>query len=367
MDNWNSSRLGWLALASFPGFGERILQMLHDLHQGDGEAAWKTSETTLQTRIRKRTCVEAFLTYRRNTTPILLKNALEKQRIQFILQTDADYPLALKQQSRMPFGIFVRGSLNPLQSPCLSIVGTRSMTSYGKQITKQITTDCCGAGITIISGLALGIDGEAHQAALDAEGKTIAVLGSGVNPENVYPRQHAQLAEEIIRKGGALISESAPGYKAFYFDFPLRNRMIAGLSQATLVIEGAHKSGSLITAHLATEQGKDVLAVPGPINAKQSEGTNALIKNGAIPCLGIDTILETLHLEPSITSQEHIELTTDEQALLAHITHPRKLDEIAQELRQPISHIMRLVSHLELKGLLLHSDSRHIVRTAHKF
>jgi DNA processing protein len=267
----------------------------------------------------------------------------------------------------MPFALFVRGSLKALQSPCLSIVGTRSMTSYGKYSTRQITKECCNAGITIISGLALGIDGEAHQAALEAQGKTIAVLGSGVNPENVYPRQHAQLAEEIIRKGGALISESAPGYKALYFDFPLRNRIIAGLSQATLLVEGAHKSGSLITAHLATELGKDVLAVPGPINAQQSEGTNALIKNGAIPCLGIDTILETLHLEPSIAPQESVELTSEERSVLAQITHPKQLDEIARELQQPISSILRLVSHLELKGFLHHSDSRHIVRTTRKF
>lgn len=367
MNIWNSSRLGWLALASFPGFGARTLQTLYELHQGNGEAAWNTPSTILQTYIRKRTCLEAFLAYKKQTHPTQLKTALEKQQIQFILQSDPTYPLALKQQPRMPFALFVRGSLKALQSPCLSIVGTRSMTSYGKYSTRQITKECCNAGITIISGLALGIDGEAHQAALEAQGKTIAVLGSGVNPENVYPRQHAQLAEEIIRKGGALISESAPGYKALYFDFPLRNRIIAGLSQATLVVEGAHKSGSLITAHLATELGKDVLAVPGPINAQQSEGTNALIKNGAIPCLGIDTILETLHLEPSIAPQESVELTSEERSVLARITHPKQLDEIARELQQPISSILRLVSHLELKGFLHHSDSRHIVRTTRKF
>lgn len=367
MDRWNASRLGWLALASFSGFGCTTLHKLAEVCDEDGEQAWHISRKQLETILRKQTSVEQFCTYRAKTQPEKLASDLAQHQIQFILDTDALFPLDLKTIPQPPKALFIKGSLDGLHEPRIAIIGTRSMTSYGKHVTTELAQACAHHGITVISGLALGIDGCAHQASLDAQGKTIAVLGSGLDQTTIYPRQHARLAQQICDKEGALISEGPIGYNAYRFDFPLRNRLISGLAQATIVVEGAHKSGSLITAHLAIEQGRDVLAVPGSIISKQSQGTNALIQKGAIPCLGIDSILETLHLEPSRHAPSDIQLTPEEKQFLSVISGPISIDEVSRLTKVPIQHALQLIGRLELNGFISRLDRGRITRHVRTF
>ncbi len=364
MGNWNSSRLGWLALASFSGFGAATLHKLAEHYTNDGERAWNASREQLLPLVRKKSCIDAFFHFRSITSPEKLAVKIEEEHIEFLIDTDERFPTDLKTIHQPPKILFIKGSLDSLLEPRVAIIGTRSMTSYGKQVTQELVQACARYGITIISGLALGIDGCAHQAALDANGKTIAVLGSGLDTTTIYPRQHVQLAQHIIKHGGAIVSENPIGYEAYKFDFPLRNRLISGLAQAVIVIEGAHKSGSLITAHLATEQGREVLAVPGTITSKQSQGTNSLIQKGAIPCLGIDSILETLHLEPSRSSTLSTQDLSDEERLfLSYITSPLSIDHCARLAKLPINHVLQLISQLEIRGFIHRLDRGRITRS----
>lgn len=227
-----------------------------------------------------------------------------------------DLPVNLQQIPSPPAKIWVRGrSLAELtKAPCLSVVGSRTVTPYGKAVVQQLLPEIVRAGVVIVSGLALGIDALAHQAALDHHGATIAVLPSSVN--EVYPATNRQLAERIIENGGCLLSEYPDGSDARREHFIARNRLVSGLSQAVLIIEAAEKSGTLHTANFALEQGRDVLAVPGNITSPQSVGTNNLIKAGAIPVTSSQDILRALSMEVAKPRQTEIFADSPEEACL---------------------------------------------------
>jgi DNA processing protein len=193
-------------------------------------------------------------------------------------------------------------------------VGSRAVSPYGQQVTRQFATQLAERGVTIISGLAFGVDSIAHESALEAGGKTIAVLPGSV--DTIYPRQHEQLAERILAQGGAVISEYPPGTSVMKHHFIERNRLIAGLTDAVLIPEAALKSGSIHTANFAIDQGKDVLAVPGPITSPTSVGANNLIKRGAIPITGVDDLLDTLNLEHA---ERVVQGSTPEEQLLINL------------------------------------------------
>ncbi|MFH1412752.1 MAG: DNA-processing protein DprA [bacterium] len=210
---------------------------------------------------------------------------------------DSNYPALLKQIHDPPHILYCRGILNPqLTKFTLAVVGSRKHSPYGHQVIRKLVSELSKLGITIVSGLAFGLDALAHQTALDYHGKTIAVLGSGLDDYNIYPSENLQLAHQIIANNGCLISEYAPGTGAQKYHFPMRNRIISGMSLGTLVIEAAERSGSLITARYALEQNREVMAIPGRIDSSTSKGTNNLIKMGARPVTSIDDILETLNL-----------------------------------------------------------------------
>lgn len=202
---------------------------------------------------------------------------------------DENYPELLKQIYDPPKCLYVMGNLEILNTPSLAIVGCRETTEYGKKAATYFAYNLAKQGITIVSGLAKGVDSFSHIGALQAEGKTIAVLGSGL--DIIYPKENNQLAKKIIEKGGAIISEYPLGTRPLQEHFPARNRIISGISQAVLVVEAKEKSGSLITADFAMEQGKEVYAVPGNINSLNSIGTNNLIKDGAIPVSNYSDII----------------------------------------------------------------------------
>lgn len=207
---------------------------------------------------------------------------------------DKNYPPLLKEIHDPPQELYVWGNLKPKEKYPLAVVGTRNVSQYGKQVTTELVTELAKQGLTIISGLALGIDGLAHQSALDTNARTIAVLGSGFY--HLYPREHKKLAENIVKSGGAVITEYPPDAKPTQKTFPARNRIIAGLALGVLVIEAPMRSGALITARHALEQNREVFAVPGSIYNKNSDGTNNLIKMGAKPVTNPEDILESFNI-----------------------------------------------------------------------
>jgi DNA processing protein len=221
---------------------------------------------------------------------------LNTMKISHILATDSAFPEKLLTISEPPKGLYCLGDLDAaLGGPVLAVVGSRKVTPYGRQITEKLVREAAKQGITIVSGLALGVDSLAHQAALTERARTVAVMPCGL--DKIYPSSHRQLAEDILKSGGALVSEYPAGTEPFPTNFVARNRIVAGLADAVLITEAAIKSGTLHTANFALDQGKTVMAVPGNITSEQSAGTNNLIKSGAIPVTEIRDILSAMGLE----------------------------------------------------------------------
>lgn len=213
------------------------------------------------------------------------------RKVKIIKIADKIYPESLKNIPDPPKVLYCLGNLEVLRKN-IAVVGTRQITKYGQFVTAKLVKELVENNITIVSGMALGVDGVAHRTALENGGKTVAVLGAGVDV--IYPREHKDLYNSILESGNLLISEVPPGTLVERKLFPARNRIISGLSEAVLITEAAIDSGSLITARMALEQGKEVLAVPGPITSKYSEGTNYLLKQGAKLVTSVEDILETL-------------------------------------------------------------------------
>ncbi len=286
--------------------------------------------------------------------------------IEYIEQADPRFPALLRQISRPPDGLFVRGALDDHQ-PCISIVGTRKNTSYGKRVVDLLVPELARAGFAIISGMALGIDGLVHRAALDAGGKTIAVLGTGIDDDSLYPRAHTNLAYEIMDSGGAVVSEFVAGTPSRKEHFPIRNRIIAGWSLATIVIEGSPDSGSLITAKLALDFDREVLAVPGSIWSDTSRGCHVLIKAGARLCESPQDVFDAIQLDrPAQISETRklLPLTPDESRLLQTITRPLHVDELVLESGLDSAKIGAALSILELKGYASHLGGQIWARTS---
>lgn len=272
---------------------------------------------------------------------------------------DEDYPALLKEITDPPPVIFFRGKLQDENEPSIGIVGTRKCTVYGKQATHDIAFELAKNGVTIVSGLALGIDGIAHEAALEAGGKTIAVLGSGVDRKNIYPASHQPLAERIISSGGCVLSEYPPGFEPTQYSFPARNRIIAGLSLGTLVAEAPIKSGALITAERCLDYNRDVFAIPHPITSLQGAGGNELLKKGATLVSDASDILHSLEITSSFKSSGNDkikkpiptdQLETDICSLLEN--EPKQVDEIIKSIGLPSGQITGKLTLMEMKGLI---------------
>jgi len=222
-----------------------------------------------------------------------LAEQLKQRHIKWVTLLDEGYPLTLKQIADPPLLLFYSGALQAVHRPCISIVGSRRCSTYGAQVAHQLAGELAALGFVIVSGLALGVDTRAHNACLQTDGRTAAVLGSGI--DTIYPASNRGLGREIIRKGGAILSEFPPGTPIKPFHFPYRNRIISGLSHATLVVEATEKSGSLITARHCLDQGRELFAVPGPIHKETSKGTNGLIARGEARLLfTVETLLQEL-------------------------------------------------------------------------
>lgn len=279
---------------------------------------------------------------------IWIKRQIEKAESEgwhVITYLDEEYPELLREISHPPIAVFVKGSLN---FPCFAVVGTRKATEYGRSVAFDFSNKLASAGITIVSGLAYGIDTYAHKGALKG-GFTIAVLGSGCC--HIYPSSNRRLAEEISRKG-AILTEFFPGDPPAKFRFPMRNRIIAGLSFGVLVVEAGERSGALITARFALEYGRDVFAVPGNIGRKVSQGTNRLIQQGAKLVTCVEDIIG------EYSQEKQVKLSEEEEMLLSYIPADEAVDAefLAEASSLRPEEIFRILLELEMKGVIIQTS-----------
>lgn len=317
------------------------------------EEAWKADSLQLNRAGLDKELVEIFLAKRREISPEAEIEKLEKEKIKIVTIRDRDYPQPLKEIYNPPALFYIRGDIKPKDKFSLAIVGTRRLSPYGKQVAYQITSDLSRAGLTVISGLALGIDSLAHQAALENQSRTIAVLGSGLDNQSVYPAQNRYLAEQIARQG-AVISEYPVGTLPLKMNFPARNRIISGLALGTLVIEAGETSGALITAREALEQNREVFAVPGSIYWKTSWGTNNLIKMGAKMVTSASDILEELNLTLTteyVKNQKIVAETKEEDILLKLLSYePVHIDQLIKQSKIKAAAVNSTLAMMEMKG-----------------
>jgi DNA processing protein len=259
----------------------------------------------------------------------------------------------LREINNAPPVLYLRGSLEAGDEWAVAIVGTRRITHYGRQVAERIALKLANSGITVVSGLALGVDTIAHQTSLETGGRTLAVLGSGV--DRIYPPKNRLLAEKIV-ENGAIISDYAPGTPPEATNFPPRNRIISGLSLATVVVEAGLKSGALITADFALEQGREVFAVPGSVLAPKSRGPNKLIQNGAHPLLDPQEILDVLDLT-RVTEQLEARVVLPANATEAQLFEvlghePLHVDEVLAQTNLSIEQVTATLALMELKGMV---------------
>lgn len=265
------------------------LQKIYDAFDGDFKRAWHSNLSRF---------LPSDAAEQKTVDPDKEWKKIEKEKIRLVTILDNEYPDLLKHISDPPFLLYIKGTLASAKNPCFGVVGTRAISEYGKRATPHLVKDIANAGFVIVSGLAAGVDTLAHKTAIEVGQQTIAVLGCGVDDATMFPVQNLGLAHQIVEHGGAVISEYSPGAHGTLFSFPMRNRIISGLSKGVLVIEADEQSGALITAHAAVDQNRDVFAIPGSIFAKTSKGTNNILKKGAKLVTCSEDILEEYDLKP---------------------------------------------------------------------
>lgn len=278
----------------------------------------------------------------------------EAQGFRFVGRSEPEFPRLLRELHDPPPGLFLRGAgeVELLCEPAVAIVGARMCSSYGSQVARLLGRELAAAGLVVVSGLARGVDGEAHRGALEAGGATIGVLGCGI--ERDYPAAHAHLARGICG-AGLVISEYAPGVEPAPWRFPARNRIIAGLCQATVIVEARERSGALITADFALEAGREVFAVPGEITSTLSAGTNALLRLGATPLTSSVDVLELFGVEP--TRLADLDLGKDAEAVLeALLREPASADELGRVTGLDAAALATALAELELTGAIAEAD-----------
>ncbi len=341
----------WVAYSGIPGIGRVRISRLKE-YFGSLQDAWKAPDSKLQQAGLDSRTLDALVSLRPRISLDGEMEKLERHKVNVLICEDSHYPSRLKEIYDYPPVLYVRGSLPAEDEPCLAIVGTRRPTVYGRQVTEEIVADLARSKITIVSGLARGIDSVAHRAALDAGGKTVAVFGSGL--DIVYPGENAKLAQAIMEHG-ALVSEYPLGVKPKAENFPLRNRIMSGLSLGVLVVEAGERSGALITAEQALAQNREVFAIPGSILSPTSQGTNRLIQEGAKLVRSYTDILQELNLTIIVQQAEIKEFAPANQvesAILRELSsEPNHVDEICRRSGLTISEVSSTLAMLELKGI----------------
>ncbi len=267
-----------------------------------------------------------------------------------------EFPPALMEIPQPPEDLWIIGELPKEKLVYLCVVGSRKFTSYGKESCEKIIAGLKGYPIAVVSGFAMGIDTIAHKKAMQIGLKTIVFPGSGLSDEAIYPKTNVRLMREVVEKGGCLISEFEPDFKATQWSFPMRNRLMAGMSKSVLIIEAEEKSGTLITARLATEYNRDVLAVPGSISSSNSKGTNKLIRQGATPVTCAEDVLEALGFE--VKKDENVQkklfedLSPEEKKVVELLREPIPRDDLIRAMKMPIPNANAILSIMEIKELI---------------
>lgn len=342
-----------LALHSIDGLGPIRLKAILKYFQ-DPKLAWEASAKQIIKLGVPQTVVNSLLDTRKNLDPITYAQTISDSGIKWLTVFDDGYPKLLKEIYDPPAVFYYKGEINDWNKPAVAIVGSRNMTGYGKMVTEQFAKGLSNAGLVIVSGLARGVDAAAHLATVVEGGSTIAVLGGGLN--NIFPPENKSLAEKIANGFGAVISEFPPNYSALPGNFPVRNRIISGLSLAVIVIEAAQKSGSLITARLALEQGREVFAFSGSIASALSEGPVDLISKGAKAVFSAEDILEELGINKVIRDKGLLiseNISEEEKKVLGILENESmSVNEIGRQLQLSSLKISALLLKMEISGLV---------------
>ncbi len=352
----------WLGLSQVPGVGPVRFRRLLDQF-GDPRLAWEAGGSELRAAGLDQASVDALLQSRRRGA---LEEALEgvsRVGAEVVTGVDRRYPPRLREIHDPPPVLYLRGELTEEDAWAVAVVGTRSPRPYGRAVAQELAAGLAASGLTVVSGLARGIDSLAHQGALEAGGRTIAVLGSGI--DRIYPPEHRALARRI-EASGAVVTEYPPGTAPEASHFPRRNRIISGMSLGTVVIEAGDRSGALITADYALEQGREVFAVPGSVRSPKSRGTNRLIQEGGAKLtVGLSDILEELNLELVEADAGPTRLpprNAAEEAILSEVSEePVHVDEIGRATGLSIEEVSSALALMELKGMVRQVGGMHYV------
>jgi DNA processing protein len=335
-------------------------------HFGSVEKAYEASEKELE-KVIPRHFAQSFIDFRSKFDPIEKLKELISKQIYVLSQDDDLFPKQLLNISDPPICLYVKGDLRKIDFAndfFIGVVGTRKPTSYGQQVAEKFVAELATAGFVIVSGMAMGIDTIAHQAAINSHGKTAAVLGCGV--DIVYPQINYRLYQKIIKENGVVISEFPPGQFVKKGLFVARNRLISGLSKGVLVVEGAADSGALITARYAAEQGREVFAPPGPLTSNMSQAPNLLLKQGAKMVTSIEDILEEFNLKLIPKKKETISARLGPQEKIIYnflSIEPRSVDEIVEKTSIAIDQVMKTLSLLEIDGIVeKNSEAKYQVK-----
>lgn len=351
----------WMAMRNVTGIGpvrfDRLLTAF-----GTIRAAWEADTAALR-RVLDRRSLESLVGYRRAADPEGDYAALRSEGIDVVTLRHESYPDLLREVPGPPPVIFLRGTITMEDRRAVAIVGTRRLSSYGREMARVLARDLAQAGVTIVSGLARGVDGIAHAAALDAGGRTIAVLGNGVR--GVYPPEHRELAARIAAQG-AVLSDFHPDAPPDGPNFPARNRLISGLALGVIVVEAPMRSGALITVDFAADQGRDVFAVPGSVLSPASAGCNRILRDGARPVRSADDVLEDLRLGEApqqIPLESPAALDEESRRILSTLTaEALHIDEISTVAGIPIASLSALLMTLELQGFVRNVGAQYYAR-----
>ena len=355
-----------LALNRYPKLGSKRLLLLKG-RVGEWSRVWGATEAELRAKVGDE-LAKIVVDARKKSDPAHEADIVCRIGASIIEHGDADYPESLKELPDPPALLYVRGALSSLDYTTIAVVGSRMATEYGLRMTENIVRPLAASGITIISGLAYGIDAAAHQAALDGRGKTVGVLGCGL--DRIYPQSHTALGERMIKEGGAVISEFAPGLPSYRANFPIRNRIVAGLAKLTLVVEAMASSGALITAKAALEYNREVAAVPGDVTRLQAAGSNELLRQGAAVVTKADNVLEMLglvsgigKLDSDISETDTGTLSAEERQIWDKLTRePVHINAIVKDLKLDIADANSTLVMLELNGFVKRLGGNYYVK-----
>ena len=342
----------WIAFSQVPTVGRVRIGALEQRFD-TLENAWAASEGQLRSAGLDANVVSSIVSSRREIDPSREHERVMNAGVRALTWHDADYPTPLRDIDDLPPVIYIKGTYGESDRRSVTVVGTRRPTAYGKEAATHLAGDLAKAGVTVVSGLARGIDSVAHRASLAAGGRTLAVLGSGLDV--VYPPEHARLLDEIVEQGAAL-SEFALGTKPEARNFPRRNRLLSGLSLATLVIEAGEGSGTLSTVRFALEQNRDVFCVPGSIYSPASRLTNRLVQEGAKLVMDVDDVLEELSLavapEQQLLLPEALAVENEDEAAVLNALEfePVHIDELSRATGLPITRVVSALMVMEIKG-----------------